>query len=1281
MKQLLQKIIKYVAYLGAALVILLAVAVGIFRLMLPRLPEYQDEIKQWASAAIGLTVEFSGMNARWRLSGPEVSFFDAELMQAGDGERILTAQEVSIGVGLLRLIADRELVVDRITIRNTEIDLRQDENGQWLVQGRLPNALLGSRDVPTDAGGDLEIVGQNIHVNYEHPATGQLVPFSLTNATVSRNEEEISIHATLDLPEEFGQQLEVSANQIGREADEEIWRYYVEGQGLDLRGWSRLRPGGLPEIDAGTANLSLWLNMAGGNLQSATSSVVVAGLHVAEPTTAAAFGIQGSFEYSAEQSGWLLAANQFRLITVDGDWPQTSMQVRVNSNDAGDIDSVRATASYFKLDDLKYVMPWLNDAQQAKIAELSPSGELHSVRADLSALQSTQPLFDVTSDLVSVGFAAKDDEPGMLGFSGRLRADRDGGRVEIESTGLILDLGDHLPEPIVLDDAYGTIIWRRNERGITVLSDSIRIRNADIDSESNLQLSVPVDGSAPFLDFESSWSINDLASMSRYLPVRLIKPALHEWLSNALESGFVTHGTTQFNGSLDKFPFDDGEGLFRIDAKLEEATLKYAETWPAAQFRHLDLVVENTRLYSSENFAVNLGNNVEDAKIEIADLRTPVLTIDAFATGTLESIRQYAIQSPIHGVLGGQLDRVEVAGDASFDLLLTVPILDRLNFDFLTRIRSSDGSIRVAGFAAPVTELNGVVTVTRDDVSSEALFGKFLGQPVNIELRRAGDALPGHSVVLDANGRLTSAGLASELSVPMASIGHGEADYRATIRFPNGRAEGPGTLQILVESDLRGFGIDLPSPLTKAADDSMPLSTTIEFPGANSIHARGSLAGTYQWLFRFLKTDLSWDFDRGALAIGGELAADPDIRGLHINGHTSTVRLQDWLDVARRDGGGNGLGSRIRSIDLQVDNLHVISQHYRDHRVQVNRSGRDWVVQINGAEAQGTVTVPYDFTSGRSMTLDMQRLVLPGADDAAAVTHEVQADPRNLPSVTVNATEFALGARNLGTLTVDLQHSSRGLETSNLKVTDETFSIEGSGGWVIDENAETGQRTFLDLKLVSTNVEQTMRRLNYEPGISGDDMRAMFDVSWAGGPRQDFMGLLNGTVSLNLGPGQLQDVEPGAGRVFGLMSIVALPRRLSLDFRDVFESGFGFDSIAGDFRIVNGEAYTCNLSLTGPAADVGIIGRVGLVSRDYSQAAVVGANVGNTLPIAGFVIAGPQVAAALLIFSQLFKKPLQEVAQISYSIEGSWEDPLIDNTDAAHFASISRLAGCSDTAQ
>ena len=54
MKQLLTKILKSLACVVAALVILLAVAVGIFRLLLPRLPEYQDEIKTWANAAIGM---------------------------------------------------------------------------------------------------------------------------------------------------------------------------------------------------------------------------------------------------------------------------------------------------------------------------------------------------------------------------------------------------------------------------------------------------------------------------------------------------------------------------------------------------------------------------------------------------------------------------------------------------------------------------------------------------------------------------------------------------------------------------------------------------------------------------------------------------------------------------------------------------------------------------------------------------------------------------------------------------------------------------------------------------------------------------------------------------------------------------------------------------------------------------------------------------------------------------------------------------------------------------
>lgn len=1280
MKNLLRKLLKYLAYTGAALVIVLAIAVGIFRLMLPRLPEYQEEIKGWATAAIGLQVEFSGMTARWRLSGPELTILDAELMLPDTGQSILTADEVSIGVGLLRLFADRELVVERINISGTELDLRQDENGNWLLQGLLLDELVGSRDMSSQTGGNVDVTGADINVVYEHPATGQLVPFTIRSIVISRDENELGIETQIALQEEFGDQIEISAHQRIADASENDWRFYIEGDGLKLPGWSRLRPAGLPEIDSGTANVNLWLNTSANGLQGATANLLVSDLHATGADTLAPFGFQGSFEYSAEIDGWLLAASQFRMTTVDGNWPQSELQIRIVSAQDGETDAFRGNVSYFNLTDLKYAAPWLQRDQQITLAQILPEGVMRNVNAEISGIRSEQATYSVTADLDLVGFLAMNDFPGLQMFSGRVRADRNGGRVELESNDLQIDLPQYLPAPLIFDEAFGTIIWRRNAEGMIVLSDSIKIRNADFDSDSSLQISVPSNGESPFVDFDSSWGVFDIAAMKRYLPVGVVKPALRSWLNSALVSGYVREGTTQFNGALDKFPFDDGEGLFRVDAILEDATLKYGAPWPAAEFHHLNLVVENSRLYSTENSAANLGNIVEDAQIDIEDLRNPVLRIDAFATGTLESIRQFASHSPIDDALGGQLDRVEVDGDASFDLSLTFPILDRLNYDFLTRIRSSGGSVRVNGFAAPVTELNGVVTVTRENVSSEALFGHFLGQPVDIELSSAGAELPAYSVILDATGSVTAASLASELGAPLEGIAAGNTDYRAIIRFPNGRAEVPGPLQIQIESDLRGISLDMPVPLTKAASDALPLSTTIEFPAANRIENAGSLAGEINWKYQFLKDDSGWDLDRGVLAVGGEYPNEPDVRGLHIEGQTPELRLHDWLEIARRNGGNENLNGRIRSINLSIDNLFAVGQHLTDHRVRVDQSGLDWVIEIRGEQADGVITVPYNFRAGRPLSMEMQRLFLPGSDDVRE-NNDPLINPLSLPSISVRAEEFALGDRNLGKLVVDLESTNRGLESTNVLAVDDTFTISGSAGWIIDRYEVTGQRTFFDAKLSSTDIEQTMRRLNYQPGIIGQDMEVTVQVSWPGGPRQDFMGVVNGEVTARIGAGQLEAVDPGAGRVFGLMSVVALPRRLSLDFRDVFDTGFGFDEITGSFRLVDGEAYTCDLSLAGPAADVGIVGRAGLLTRDYDQTAVVSANVGNTLPLVGAVVAGPQVAAALFLFSQIFKKPLQEMGQIYYGIDGSWDDPAIDVAEPERILRTSELAGCTTDVQ
>jgi uncharacterized protein YhdP len=364
-------------------------------------------------------------------------------------------------------------------------------------------------------------------------------------------------------------------------------------------------------------------------------------------------------------------------------------------------------------------------------------------------------------------------------------------------------------------------------------------------------------------------------------------------------------------------------------------------------------------------------------------------------------------------------------------------------------------------------------------------------------------------------------------------------------------------------------------------------------------------------------------------------------------------------------------------MDLTIENLYLYGQHLVDHRVVVDRGANEWAVRVTGDQAKGSVIIPYDLSGERPIVLDMDILTLPGSEEISAAG---EVDPRALSAISIKAKEFALGNRHLGTVEAEFVRVPNGLHATGLKVADKTFTIEGDAGWIVDPSAEGGQRTYLKVKLESQNVEVTMQRLDYQPGIDSDNLVVDIDVSWPGGPREDFLAALDGEVTVRLGEGTLNEVEPGAGRIFGLMSVVALPRRLSLDFRDVLEKGLRFDNIRGTFRIEDGDAFTCDLSLEGPAADVGIVGRTGLASKDYEQTAIVSANVGNTLPIVGAVVAGPQVAAALLIFSQIFKKPLREMGQIYYGIDGTYDEPIVETADAVRFAANSDLAQCLNVA-
>jgi len=1275
MKNFLQRLLKYLAYLAAGVVILLAVAVGLFRLFLPRLPEYQDEIKAWASSAIGMQVNFSGMDARWGLSGPQLEFYDAELTRGAPVSRVIAAEQVSIGIALTRLLADRTLVVNRVVIRDTDLEVRQLPNGEWWIQG------IALKDLPIEQPGagdnlaDIEVTAEDVALNLILPGDEEPKAFEISRVSVRSEEQRLTLDGMVALPESLGAQLRIGATQLldGR-GNGGGWDVTVDARDLNLEGVAALDRSRSWPLLSGSVDIDGSLAWIDGRVESAAAEFSLDQLSIGphEP-----FSMAGRLEYQRDADGWLAVADDFRITTASGSWPESSLKLETSIDRDGSIVMLDARGDYLDLADLQFFAPLLPEEQKNMLNGLAPDGIVRNLIATLSDMHTDSPRYAVSADLENAGIAVYEDRPGVRGFTGRLRADWSGGRLEIRSRDMVVDLASQLTEPIPIDNASGTVIWRRSGDRVTVLSDNIAISNADLDSQSNVQVILDED-EAPVIDLVSRWSITDIGSAKRFIPEQLMHRNLYDWFQSALVSGSIPSGTTRLYGPLDKFPFDGGEGRFLLEANVRDTTFKFLPDWPAAEIIEMEVVLDNSRLYTERNRSINRGREVVDAKVEIDDLRKPVLTIDSYSTGTLESLHNYVQSSPVANVFGGHLNRVWVSGNAALNLDLMVPITDWKNFTITARIVANGGSLQVEGFDPPVTALNGVVTIERDSVSSEALGGTFLGRPVQIEVENAPDELPGFQIIARARGSVDARGLTEGLGLPVAGLVDGATDYTADLLFPRGGNAEPSPFTVRIASDLAGLAVDLPEPFLKPAAENASISGDIAFmPGGQRIESRGEAHGGVSWDVTFARDGDAWDFERGMLALGGAELAAAETRGLHIRGDVASVRLDEWLRLSRGDEQRTGTADRIRSIDVNVDSLRLLGQHLRDHRVRVDRSARDWLVQFDGEQVKGSVFVPYDFGSDRAVVLDMERLILPG-DDAAQTDAAggPQIDPRTLPPITLKAGEFALGKRFLGAIETQLARTDRGLVAESFVARDPSFEVVGNARWVADAADPSGYRSHLMATLTSTDVKATMQRLDYAPGIVGDEMTLLFDVSWSEGPRTDVFETLDGDVQVRFGAGQLDEIEPGAGRLFGLMSIVALPRRLSLDFTDVFDRGFGFDKLDGTFRIVDGEAYTCNLSLEGPAANIAIIGRTSLADSEYEQAAVVAANFGNTLPVVGAVVAGPQVAAALLIFSQIFKKPLQEMGQVYYAIDGPWEDPEIESTGAAAFASRAELAGC-----
>ena len=378
------------------------------------------------------------------------------------------------------------------------------------------------------------------------------------------------------------------------------------------------------------------------------------------------------------------------------------------------------------------------------------------------------------------------------------------------------------------------------------------------------------------------------------------------------------------------------------------------------------------------------------------------------------------------------------------------------------------------------------------------------------------------------------------------------------------------------------------------------------------------------------------------------------------------VRVEDWVEAFSQetDPGSGWPEERGRwedyfdSVELLVDELEVLGYRFSDTDLRADFGSNSWDVEIIGPWVEGRLDVPFQLDSTTTITGDLSRLLLiEPVDNGSVAADEYSASPLNMPSFQGTVTEFALGTMRLGRLVADVRAVPDGIEARSLTMTAPSFTALVSGDWLVVDNA---QRSRVHVELESNDVQQALRQLGLAPLLSGNRGKVVTDLIWEGGPGDDIVGASTGTLSMSVRDGAINDIDARGGRLLGLLSVAALPRRLALDFTDLTENKLTFSKISADFRLDFGDAWTCNLGLEGDVADMALVGRTGITAQDYNQVAVVRPQLANLVPVPAAFLGGPTAGVAALLVSQIFKKPISGIGETYYTVSGSW-----DNSDIA----------------
>ncbi|MBS3951996.1 MAG: TIGR02099 family protein [Methylomicrobium sp.] len=1227
---------------------LLTAALGLtgIRILMTGVERYKAVLEKEVSALIDTPVRIGKLSAGMHHFTAIVKLQEIDIPSYNNSPKAaIKLDEIRLSVNLWDLALTRQLWSSSwVTLVGAELTAKRKADGSFAIAG-LKAGAGDEKPLWLLQGSKLELLHSRITWQNEQlkakPVLFDQVDLVIKNDT---DDDRHTLHMLLELPEKLGRSLRLSMVLEGNlfEPGQMSGQVFLEGHDVQL---AQFLTGEMPAellVNAGLADFRVWMNWHQSQLKQIQGEGVVKKLAVKTQTSKTPLALEKletRFRWRQQSpERWQLDVNDLLIETRESIWPPGQFSLAVQNDSQGAAGRVSLAVKKMDLEPLSMLLKLIPQAEAGDAELPSMNGQLLDFK--LAADISTQA-FTVDGKFRNLGLAEKSPLPGLQGLSGYVKGNSNKGQLTLDAENLDFSASELFRNHLAFQRFKGRIFWRQTNDNWKISTADLALDSQPIKTLSRVKLTIPKNGDSPFLDLHGDFSIADARAASHYYPVGIMNPGALAWLDHAFVAGQVPRGGLLIHGKLEDYPFNKGQGVFQVLFDVADGELEYSADWP--HLTKLDAQVEflGEGLTVDIHSAQSLACKVNEALVTIPSLETsPHVLIKGKAQGEMAGIMAYLKATPLKSTANSLLAAITPKGSSQVNLDLKIPLDDVAPLSVNGDASLENASLRVHAFDLPVTQIKGALRFDQVGVYGKGITASTLGSPIKLDI----DTKPEQTDIF-VNGHAGIEALRKQFEMPFWAIAEGSSDYRLQLRLPSAQNKPP---ELIITTDLIGMNIDLPENMAKSKQQKKNLVLNFDLGDEQFL----PIGLTYD---NTLKAALKIDVQQkqlyaGHFLIGQGVAVAPEEKRVRFEVNSERLNVKGWLNSGPVKGGV--------SPDF-IDEFEVHTQHLISNQndlgavyLKLKRTESHWLGSVTAAVAKGEFKMPLDLSGNDKITLDMDFIDLHGINQFQLDGGQAQANPV-LPLFDINSKKILWNTVDLGQLTLTSKRTEEGIYFNKVELTSQRHELSLTGSWKVKDNqAQTQVKGFLK----SEKFGPLLRKLGLYKDMRGGKVFDDFALNWVGGPHQFNLAGINGYVDVKWRDGRLLSIEPGLGRVLGILAFSQWAKRLQLDFRDVYKEGLMFNSIKGRINLNRGIADTHNLVIDAVPAKITITGKTSLIDKTLDQLVSVVPKSSDAVPIAGTIlgrVTGLIAGAMTNDFQDGF------FFRSEYQLKGTWQNPEI----------------------